>query len=380
MDSIISTDIKNINKFEKEKKKKKYTKFINLGISAIIASNVILSSGFIDVIKSYAVNKDFMDKGQEYSQLENINVLSNTKETILEKYDLYGNYILNKMLDSPPEKYSLNLQEGQVKYVLAKAEAYNVLKKIDYRVNIEQKPTYDVSVEDKNYVYSYNCDITLTHYQDGEIINIGTAWSRHLTQQITDTQKEMYSQFIALHERVHCEFAKINYENFISDNEIVKNKDNFDKLNNFSIRGSSYKSLLNENYADVGAIILLYKIYGKENKDLEIALNLIADMRATYDVDIPRTGVVKHLTYWSVNEMLKQENIDKAISVNNNKDFNELALDIANKGVSKSLTVKAQDQEQYSLSIEEVGNNIKKSRELILANYLNQKKEIKKLN
>lgn len=151
-----------------------------------------------------------------------------------------------------------------------------------------------------------------------------------------DTQIKMFEQFVALHEHYHCEFGHIESpvlldgkdQNFNQKlNYILKDQFSFSNVSQFS-----YIDTLNENFADVSAVIALIKEYGENNSDLLSTIYSISLQRHAQYFESPNDS---HITHFSLLMLLEHDNIEKILHIKNMNEFQQLALSISNKGVQQ---------------------------------------------
>ena len=186
------------------------------------------------------------------------------------------------------------------------------------------------------------CKISLAFENDGSSPQLATEESiLNTTKFQNEKQKQIMREFIALHENFHCDFT--NIENPI---RIEGKSKDFNKKINFYLKDIltvplkdvgqiAYIDTLNENFADIAATGLLIKKYGESNPDLLYVLNANKTQRhAKYfenDLD-------SHLTHIGLEKSLSKEVIDKFINAKDGTEFQDIALDVANKSVQQLMT------------------------------------------
>lgn len=173
---------------------------------------------------------------------------------------------------------------------------------------------------------------------EGDILSI--------TSLKNDTQKSMAQEFIALHEYYHCEFTAM--ENPVltpgqssSFNQQINNVFK-EQVSAAALQRVSYIDTLNENFADTAAAMNLIMKYGLDNPDFKFVIESLKTQRhAKYF----QSEYDSHFTHFSLEKVLEPQNLDKLktlktlIDTNpsneSQKQFSQLALEIANNGTNQ---------------------------------------------
>jgi hypothetical protein len=149
-----------------------------------------------------------------------------------------------------------------------------------------------------------------------------------------ETQKQMLREFIALHEHYHCEFSGVKNpvvfgKDLEQTSKVMKGMQSLASENLFS----SYTDTVNENFADVSALMSLVKEYGADNKDLKYVLEVVSTQRQDTFLQ-NEMGV--HFTHFTLENALKPENLKKIEEISNGQDFQSVGLTLANKGAARA--------------------------------------------
>lgn len=179
------------------------------------------------------------------------------------------------------------------------------------------------------------CVVNLVYDENGNLPSlINSTIIKDVTKLQNENQKTIAQKFVALHEHHHCEFTNIN-EPIIAFNKDSKFNSNINFLlkdHHNPYEKSSYYEMLNENYADVSAALSLLKEYGTNNPDLNFVIKVLTTQRHAGYFEHAQDS---HSTHFSLEQILTKDTFVKLNNVNDSQSFENLALEIANKGVQK---------------------------------------------
>lgn len=244
-------------------------------------------------------------------------------------------------------------------------------KKFNPETNTYEEIT--VLTENEAQMINKQCKVLLAYDKDGNSPSLShTKEIKEVTQLKNETQKKMLREFVALHENFHCEFANIknpvNLEGQ-SHNFNQKMNDYFKELNNLNNltqeKTSDYLTTLNENFADVSATGILLKKYGKDNAELKYVLKVIETQRHGEYLSRSQSN---HFTHLGLNNAMSDNYLNKLTNANN-ENFNEVALNIANKSTQQLMVDKSEIAEMMTSSsslplgvmmtvVQQIGNKI----------------------
>lgn len=340
----------------------KFKKFLTIGALALITSVNSLN------VAAHQIN-NFI---QEPTPIASTQVFAQnmSEQEILEKYGNYGQRFINvaKQFQETDEIATMEkthiFQNMQFKWLYKQAQNLDLLanNNVSIHYNEINKTLSDTRINgfnrevgvagDQAYFNEQGqCNIDLNVSHEGEMEQLSKNIDLLLlTKFQNETQKEMYRQFIALHEIMHCDFELIANPIHLENADAAANFKFNDLIRSFDNgaygESISYKTLVNENFADVGSISMLHKIYDKNNPDLEYVLNVIATQREeTYNGSYS-DKMINHFTHFSIQEVLKSENLEKLVDIKTNQDFMDFAIKIANEGAMKSVLYKT-DTSKY---------------------------------
>lgn len=180
-------------------------------------------------------------------------------------------------------------------------------------------------------------------------------------------QEELQTEFVLIHEMSHCKLYGIASPFRSSDpivqelmNKYYQYADNQIGLNDKPVASPYY--VLHENFADTMAAIQLLRNHGP-TKDVLTTLQKIQISRSELAVSGKEEyGFDSHHSNFSLEELLTKDNIKKVLKTDNQQELIEIALNIANKGMWKSIkthssfeeVISAQSLEDGALSIASV--------------------------
>lgn len=183
------------------------------------------------------------------------------------------------------------------------------------------------------------CDIALVYDDQGGVESLTDDITTLIETEFKNSeQKKIGQQFIALHEQFHCEFNKIQTPVLIDPNNMK-----FNQTLTYILRDQkspfkepvTYLDILNENFADVSAAIVLIQKYGKDNKNLLYVLNSLQTQR--HDKYFKDNEAV-HSTHFSLAEVLQENTLNNISKDLTPESFQLLSLTIANKGVGQVIS------------------------------------------
>lgn len=234
----------------------------------------------------------------------------------------------------------------------------NIIPKVD--VNYIIKPTEEINkqrveaVANLNIV-SHNCTVDIHVSPEMKVSHSGSNHNREFLKDVTgssnENQENLRTSYLTYHETSHCKLYEVKnpFKAADKDAEYMLNK-------YFQYSSSSYGSkngdiglyyMLQENFADTFAFIQLIKNHGV-NKDVLSTMQKIQVERSDAANEYNKNGLIAHNTEFALKEIIKEENIKKIISTNNQEELQEIALKIANDGMWKSIkthsNMKSSDQ------------------------------------
>lgn len=170
--------------------------------------------------------------------------------------------------------------------------------------------------------------------QNAELINKTTLKN--------EEQKRMVGEFIAAHEHTHCDFPKNAIQVPVlnaQENQFLNSI--YNSIGEYGVHEThiNYRKLIDENFADAGAAVLMLKHYGSDNKDLQYVLSVIEAHRVnnTIEGDFANT-IEEHFSHSVFAEISK--NLDKVESLQNHEQFVSYLLEVANKGAFQAVMEK----------------------------------------
>ncbi len=173
-------------------------------------------------------------------------------------------------------------------------------------------------------------------------------------------QEELHTEFVLLHEMSHCQLYGIDSPFRSSDpiiqelmNKYYQFSENQIGLNDNPIASPYY--VLHENFADTMAAIQLLKNHGP-TKDVLTTLQKIQVSRSEVAVSSKEEyGFDPHNSNFSLEELLTKDIIKKVLKTNSQQEIIEIALNIANKGMWKSIKTHSSFEEVISAQTLEDG-------------------------
>lgn len=334
----------------KEKRRKTKNAFLNLGITSLLACGFILSSTLV-YYQQNNQDKTIINNIANYifkmkNDIETQRVLGLNKTDILNNYGKYGDDAIKEMKDNK-NKIPLShiLQEKQIEWLFNKIDNLNLTKQ--HNIKVEYTPIEKLSKENEIKTSALlkgdSCKIIFVSNKNGLPTSLAKDEKlKHLSELINDRQKEIYRQFIALHEKMHCELDTIPDSILFNFKEY--NSNNIEILNNLSKKiPFTYKDIFHENFADVGATFLLHKIYDKTDPDLNFVLNVIKNGRVESYINNSE-DISSHLTHFSMTDALNPHNIEKSMNIKNYEDFINFILNITHHNVEKTIINKGKEQ------------------------------------
>ena len=189
------------------------------------------------------------------------------------------------------------------------------------------------------------CNININVTEDMKVGFSGSLENRELFKEITgaQTQREelLRTEYIVLHEASHCKLYEIK-DVFKTGNSQVD-----ELLNQFyKFSGTSYNSsekgdasvyyTLHENFADTHAFMQMLREYGPTPEILKTIQQVQIERAENAEQKNPH-GFVVHNTSVALKELLKEDNIDKLMNLKTQKEVEEFALELANKGLWQTI-------------------------------------------
>ncbi len=241
-----------------------------------------------------------------------------------------------------PAEQSINRLAEQVQTLQQK----NIVPKIEVNFIIKPEVTRSIA-HAKNSFHEENCTVNIELNSDMETGYIGTKENREALKDITNPsnlkQQQLRTEFITYHEMAHCRLVEIKNPYKSED----KNAENI--LNQYyqhglpSLYSSDSKKFdnslydnLQENFADTFSFIQLIKKYGGDT-DLLVLIQKIQIERSDLSNTLNKDSLIAHNTEFSIKELLKEENIKQILSIDNEQELENIALNIANKGMWQAI-------------------------------------------
>lgn len=184
------------------------------------------------------------------------------------------------------------------------------------------------------------CVIDVTYGATGKAIDL--SGNRKLPKLATlnnEAQVKLLRQFILLHEANHCEFTNISQPFLVEGNPELEKGVNSLLKNSRDLRGiGGIYDLLNETFADTYALLQMIQMHGI-TPDMQDFLVYVESLRKDNFLRMAINNQVEaHSTHFGIEEVLTPGVLEKAQKNVSSTDLKHLALEIANRGMLKSLT------------------------------------------
>lgn len=199
-------------------------------------------------------------------------------------------------------------------------------------------------------VAAENCTINIEVTPDFKVGFLGSTNQRNFFKEVTKdsntTQEDLRVAFITYHEASHCKMYEIK-EPFKADNpKIQKALNDFFQFSNTSSNNQEKLDdglyfILHENFADAFGYIQLIKNHGANADSLSL-MQKIQIERTEIAHTHNEKAFIAHNTDFTLKELLKEDNINKILATNDPAQLQEIALQIANKGMWKSIRTHAE--------------------------------------
>lgn len=168
--------------------------------------------------------------------------------------------------------------------------------------------------------------------------NEGRGYLNDVIKSDSLSEEKLRTEFAVIHEAAHCNLysTATPFKNANKEVEDILNK-------YYKFSGSTYEKdavyqsiyyTLHENYADTLASMEIIRKYG-DTKEVVSMLTKINAERNDVAVSLSKKGFDSHSTGYSLEEVLKPENISKIMLAPSSKDLQNMALDIANQSTTK---------------------------------------------
>lgn len=218
-----------------------------------------------------------------------------------------------------------------------------ILKSSDATKNNKAHATLQVAAE--------NCTVDIEVTPDFKVGLLGSMNQRDFFKEVIQdsnaVQEDLRVAFITYHEASHCKMYEIK-EPFKADNpKVQKALNDFFQFSNKSFTNGEDSMdhglyyILQENFADAFGYIQLIKNHGVNADTLSVMQKMQIE-RTEIAHTHNNKSIIAHNTDFTLKELLKEENIKKIMATDNIQDLEEMALQIANKGMWKSVRTHAQ--------------------------------------
>lgn len=196
------------------------------------------------------------------------------------------------------------------------------------------------------------CDVVVGVGEDMQYVILNNQSANEVQSPMYDLneiQKSLMTELVVLHEIGHCKL----YE--IKDVFIASTQEGSDYLNTYhsfakttikthvyengeekTITQASIHDVLGENFADLFGAVHLIKKHGP-TKDVLKLLKKWQIERSLNAFEGNKKGFIPHNTEFSFLEILKKDNIQKILEIQNDTELNQFILKIANDSMWKSL-------------------------------------------
>lgn len=195
-----------------------------------------------------------------------------------------------------------------------------------------------------------NCTVNIEVTPDFKVGFLGSNNQREFFKEVTQdsnaTQEDLRVAFITYHEASHCKMYEIK-EPFKADNpQVQKALNDFYQFSGKSFTNSDKGDdglyyILQENFADAFGFIQLIKNHGATADSLTLMQKIQVE-RTEIAHTHNNERIIAHNTDNTLKEILKEENIKKIIATDDMTQLQEIALQIANKGMWTSVRTHAQ--------------------------------------
>lgn len=356
----------------------KFTKFLTIGALALVTTINSLN------VSAHQIHEGLIEPTTQSSLvLQDMN-----KDDIVQKYGTYGtrfmavanNFDTTNLIENMEIFHIFN--KMQFSWLYKKVQDLNLLKNSNYQFFYNEvnpnKPTGNElgingfvrdsgeSGDQAFFDSTGKCIIELNVSHNGEMEQLSKNNDLLIyTKFQNENQKEIYRQFIALHERMHCEFESLDLPIQLPQANPIENVQFSELIRAMNLtpeaENINYRTLVNENFADVGAISLLKKIHDSKNPDLNFVIEAIKSQREETYTGTFGNKMIHHFTHFAIKDLLTSDNLNKLDTINTNYDFLDFVIKIANTGAAKSVINKNSDSFAFNktLGYEQIDNYIK---------------------
>lgn len=355
----------------------KFTKFLTIGALALVTTFNSLN------VAAHQIHDSISEPAAQSFVLQDMN-----KNDIIQKYGTYGTRFMtvaerfdtNNIIDNMEVSHIFN--KMQFSWLYKQVKELDLLKNSNYEffyneVNKEKASGTELGVSGFTREKEQSGDLAFFDSTGKCIIELNVSHNGEMEQLSknndllihtkfqNENQKEIYRQFIALHERMHCEFEALDLPIQLPQASPIENLQFSELIRALNLKPDesyiNYRTLVNENFADVGAISLLKKIHKENNSDLNFVINAIKSQREETYSGSYQNKMIHHFTHFSIQELFNADNITKLNTINNNDDFLNFVIKIANNGAAKSIIYKNTDDFAFSKTLknEQIDDYIK---------------------
>lgn len=210
-----------------------------------------------------------------------------------------------------------------------------------------------------------NCTVNIEVSPEFKVGYLGSNNQREFFKEVTQDsnamQEDLRVAFITYHEASHCKMYEIK-EPFKSDNlQVQKSLNEFYQFSGESNTTGSDKLdtglyyILQENFADAFGFIQLIKNHGA-TPDALILMQKMQIERTEIAHTHNDKHIIAHNTDYTLKEILKEENIKKILATDDVAQLEEMALQIANKGMWTSVRTHAEIDQVVNYQSLETGS------------------------
>ncbi len=189
------------------------------------------------------------------------------------------------------------------------------------------------------------CNVEIHVTPDMKVGFSGSTENRDYFKSVTEaenqTQENLRTEYIVMHESSHCRMYEIKDVFKTGNNKVDTLLNQYFKFSSSSFNNSekgdaSLYYMLHENFADTNAFIQMIKEHGP-TPDLLKTIQKVQIERKEATTLHNEKGMAVHNTDYALKELLKAENLEKVMSTSSPQALQDLALQIANKGLWQSV-------------------------------------------
>lgn len=190
------------------------------------------------------------------------------------------------------------------------------------------------------------CNVNINATEDMKVGFSGSNENREFFKEVTEAKSHkeelLRTEYIVLHEASHCKLYEVKDVFKSGDTAVDTVLNQYYKFSSASYQNSpkgdaSLYYMLHENFADTHAFMQMLKENGPTTDVLK-TIQQVQIERTEAATQYNTSGMIVHNTNFALKELLKEENINKVMSLQTQGEIQEFALQIANKGLWESVS------------------------------------------